>query len=70
MSKQTKKFVVDFGIRKLSNRPFTTTISIPKQALKNCSDSNFQKVSVQLVSENGEKSIKLIPVLELKKVIT
>jgi len=65
-----KKFVVDFGIRKLSNRPFTTTVSLPKQAIKNCCSSHFQKISIQLVDENGEKYLKLTPVLELEKVIT
>ena len=68
MKKQSKKIKVDFGIRKLSNRPFTATVSIPKQALKNCSNSYFEKVSIELIIENGEKYLKLTPVLELEKV--
>jgi len=64
-----KKHVVDFGERKLYNHQFTTQISLPRQALKNISSSYFQKINVQLIIENGEKYLKLTPVLELKKVI-
>jgi len=64
---QNKKFIVDFGIRKLTTRQYTTVVSIPKQAIKNCSDGEFRKVNIQLVSENGEKYLKLIPHFDLEK---
>jgi len=62
---ETKKFIVDFGIRKLYDRQYSVVITLPKQAIKNCSDGEFRKVNVQLVSENGEKYLKLIPHFDL-----
>lgn len=64
-----KKLVIDFGDRKLYNHQFTTVISLPRQALKNCTSSRFEKINVRLILEDGEKYLKLTPVLELKKVI-
>jgi len=64
-----EKFVVDFGIRKLYNHKFSTVISLPRYAIKNCGDSEFQKVSVKLVNENGEKYLKLSPVFDLKRIV-
>lgn len=64
-----KKFIVDFGVRKLYSRQFSIVVSLPKQAIKNCGDGEFHKVSVKLVNENGEKYLKLSPVFDLKKVI-
>lgn len=66
---KNKKFVVDYGIRKLSNRPFTIVVSLPKLAIKNCADGQFYKVKIQLVNDNGEKYLKLTPVFDLEKVI-
>lgn len=68
--KSSKKIKVQFGERKLYTHQFTTVVSLPKQALKNCSDSHFHKVNIELIIENGEKYLKLTPILELKKVIT
>lgn len=67
---ENSKIILEFGERTLYTHEFTTVVSLPKQALKNCSSSRFQKVNVQLIIENGEKYLKLIPILELKKVIT
>jgi len=69
-NKNTKKYIVEFGQRKLHNNQFSTVISLPKQALKNCSSSNFYKVNIQLVVENGEKYLKLIPILNLQKTVS
>jgi len=65
---QNEKFVVEFGLRKITTRQYTTVGSIPKQAIKNCSNGEFQKVNIQLVIENGEKYLKLTPHFELEKV--
>jgi len=64
-----KKFIVDFGLRSLYSRQYSIVISLPKLAIKNCADGEFQKVSVKLVNENGEKYLKLTPVFDLKRVI-
>ena len=64
-----EKFVVDFGLRKLYQHKFSIVISLPLHAIKNCADGEFQKVSVKLVNENGEKYLKLSPVFDLKRMV-
>jgi len=69
MTSQSQKFVVDFGTRKLYDKQYSVVVTLPKQAIKNCSDGMFYKVSVQLVCEKDEKYLKLCPIFDLQKVI-
>jgi len=55
---------IDFGERKINSQNFSKTVVLPKTALTGCGcnlDEDL-KVNVQLVQNNGEKFIKLIPV--------
>ena len=61
---------IDFGERKINSQNFSKTVVLPKTALTGCGcdlDEDL-KVNVQLVQNNGEKFIKLIPVCEDKSV--
>jgi len=55
---------IDFGERKVNTQNFSKTVVLPKTALTGCGcnlEDNL-KVNVQLVQQDGEKFIKLIPV--------
>lgn len=64
------KTTINFGIRIISDRNSSKTIAIPKTALKNLSDGKFSKICIQLIDENGDRFLKLTPVLDLRRNVT
>ena len=73
--KQNKKntdsnlpMVTDFGNRTISSQNFSKIVALPKTALINCGiESNM--VNVKLVQQDGEKFLKLTPIVEKKGVV-
>ncbi len=62
--KGQSEVITDFGERKINTQNFSKTVVLPKTALANCGcnlDEDL-KVNVQLVQNNGERFIKLVPV--------
>ena len=56
--------VTDFGLRQISQQNFSKLVVLPKVALQNIGD--VSQVNVKLVQDNGEKFIKLTPVVSKK----
>lgn len=56
--------IMDFGTRKISNQNFSKMIALPKTALANCSSQEIARVNVKLVQQEGEKFLKLTPIVE------
>lgn len=74
--KQNKKntdsnlpMVTDFGNRTISSQNFSKIVALPKTALINCGiESNM--VNVKLVQQDGEKFLKLTPIVEKKGAVS
>lgn len=60
---RSRKSITDFGIRtfyRISNSP---AICMPKIAVDNCNMLDSKKVRVLLVDEDGERYIKMVPLV-------
>ena len=53
---------MDFGNRKVSQQNFSKIVALPKTALDNCGITSH--VNVKLVQQDGEKFIKLTPIIQ------
>lgn len=58
--------VTDFGNRTISSQNFSKIVALPKTALINCGMESTM-VNVKLVQQDGEKYLKLTPIVEKKK---
>lgn len=68
ISTSEKEVSIDFGERKINSQNFSKTVVLPKTALTGCGcnlDEDL-KVNVQLVQNNGERFIKLVPVCNIQ----
>lgn len=58
--------VTDFGNRTISTQNFSKIVALPKTALINCGMESTM-VNVKLVQQDGEKFLKLTPIVEKEK---
>ncbi len=69
MFKKALDIIIDFGDRQLNRQNKSRTVVLPKTALKNAGfdlDEEDERVNISLVEHDGEKFIKISPVIEEK----
>lgn len=64
MSNSKPKAITDFGTRAIYRANFSRAVSLPKLALSNCGIQDTGLVQIQLVQEDGQKYLKLVPVIQ------
>ncbi len=66
LKKDNDSIVIEFGNRKISNQNSSKIVALPKIALANCCSGKADEVNIQLVQQNGEQFLKLIPLCSAK----